>query len=886
MDYLHEIQTRLTAQNAFQLRDDAFALIIGLGGTGCYYAGLTKALFTGRYGEETIAKKMDFYFLDTSENERPDNSKDAEWFKMTGLPRENNWINGWLSPELRDRKDLVDDGPGGGGVRQIGRWKLFAASPHIIRHLDEIITKYRMQIVQRGIKKINVFIMASICGGTGCGTFIDIPYFVRKAVENNGMNENLFDFYGMLELPDSIIDATSNLDDRRKKKALANTYAALKDLYYFMGNNPDYTAQFQGYDRPFVSSRRVFDFCFLLSNNAMTLEGQVFNRNPLDNSGIRYLNGAIPEAVNIIMSTPIVEMKEGQKPAGKKYFDLNSYIDNFKADNYRIQNGKGFYGSTFGVSRIEIPLAQMIAAIFNRIFLGLSSRWDLIKDEELIVSVLRDDLMPVFKLEETFGLLCDSLNIHGLTESELVADNLIRNINNKIQILIERDDYKKKKKEIFDGLERVIDSTYKRYGPFLTLKILEQDMYGAYLNYILGKVKPESFSGNISVKINNYKNFKNPLGLKTKKKEEERKELLNQLEAYIRPRVFNVLKEQVQKWIEDIEKQYHHGLFTRITEMLTDLTGILKRITGIETLVDDLQAPGGSIFSWDFSGVSYEKIAQKISFLFVKKITRSDTSRPVYTKERLFIVKDGMPSDKEIFSLPLNRNNRGITVQNGGARLENVIGIEEMIQFNSVEDDAISMETMLNTFLANIKNQTDKPVFTIMLDSFGGIINRVSRVGFQNMIILSSPDVDLSKPLEVQLDDLGRQRLFQSAIENFRNFALPSLPVFSGRVAEALNNRRYAVTLEPEFEAAYSTILSGARNGIISRNETQKIIRERLSMMVSVNFYFDYSFDSYYRIRQCKEEYDTMLASEKGEPGFHIAEGPVEDIRPKLEEIV
>jgi hypothetical protein len=57
-------------------------------------------------------------------------------------------------------------------------------------------------------------------------------------------------------------------------------------------------------------------------------------------------------------------------------------------------------------------------------------------------------------------------------------------------------------------------------------------------------------------------------------------------------------------------------------------------------------------------------------------------------------------------------------------------------------------------------------------------------------------------------------------------------------------------------------------------------------MMVSVNFYFDYSFDSYFKIRQCKEEYERMLASEKGEPGFHIAEGPVEDIRPKLEEIV
>jgi hypothetical protein len=865
------------------LRDDAFALIIGLGGTGCYYTGLTKALFTDRYGEDHVAKKMDFYFLDTSDNERPDNSTNAEWFRMTGLPREDERIKSWLNPELLNRKDLVPDGPGGGGVRQIGRWKLFASSPHIIRHLDEIITKYRMQIVQRGIKKINVFVMASICGGTGCGTFIDIPYFVRKAIENSGINPGLFDFYGMFELPDSIIDASPGFDERRKKKALANTYAAFKDLYYFMGNNaPEYTVQFQGYDRPFISKDRVFNFCFLLSNNAMTLEGQSFNRNPLDNSGIRYLNGAIPEAVHIIMSTPIVEVNEGQR----RYFDLNSYIDNFKADNYRIQNGKGFYASTLGVSRIEIPLAQIIAAIFNRIFLGLSSRWDLIKDEELIVSVLRNDIMPVFRLEEIFNLLCDSLNVHELTENELIADNLIKNMNSKIQLLMERDSYKKKKKEIFDRFENVVDSTYKRYGPFFTLKILEYDMYGAYLDYLLGKVKPEVFSGNISSIISEYKNFKNPFGLKTRDKEEKRKTVLNKLEAYVRPKVFALLIEQVQKWKEDINRQYHQGLFTRITDMVKDLIKILKDITGLKTSVDDRQESGGSIFSWDFSNVPYEDIDRRIRFLFIKKIMRSTTNKPVYTRERLFIVKDGVPTDKEVFSLPLNRNSKGISVQNGAERLEDVIGIEELIRINSVEDQAISMETMLNTFLDQIKNQSDRPVFTIMLDSFGEIVDKISMVGFQNMIILSSPELDMSKPLEEQLNEERRKQLFKSAIENFRNFALPSLPVFPDRVAEALNNRRYAVTLEPAFEEEYSRILDEARNGIIGRNETQKIIRERSSMMVSVNFYFDYSFDSYFKIRQCKKEYDRMLAIEEGEPGFHIAEGPVEDIRPKLEEIV
>ena len=128
-DFLKAIQDKLEGNIPFKIRSDAYTFIIGLGGSGNKFAGETKDLLIQRYGEKEVNDKVDFYCLDTSEKDRPRNMSDSEFFRMTGL-HDDPWVNGWLNPEIlkrRERGELKDTSDGAGGIRMVGRWKMFSA---------------------------------------------------------------------------------------------------------------------------------------------------------------------------------------------------------------------------------------------------------------------------------------------------------------------------------------------------------------------------------------------------------------------------------------------------------------------------------------------------------------------------------------------------------------------------------------------------------------------------------------------------------------------------------------------------------------------------------------------------------------------------------------
>jgi hypothetical protein len=152
------------------------------------------------------------------------------------------------------------------------------------------------------------------------------------------------------------------------------------------------------------------------------------------------------------------------------------------------------------------------------------------------------------------------------------------------------------------------------------------------------------------------------------------------------------------------------------------------------------------------------------------------------------------------------------------------------------------------------------------------------------MVILSSPGIDLSQPIAA-LDDEQKKDLFGKAINKFNDFALPSFPVSRKYIPRQLDARKFSVTLEPEFDAVFTQIVDNIRSGIIKTSDTQKLIRKGLSTMISVNFYFDYAFDYYIDMEECKRKYDEIKNTAVG-AGLHIAEGPQEDIRPNLRELV
>jgi len=70
-----------------------------------------------------------------------------------------------------------------------------------------------------------IYIVCSLCGGTGAGMFLDVVHRVRALVRNNARIVGIFFLPSTLEQ-----DVRSDLQRRRIK---ANTYAALKELNYF-----------------------------------------------------------------------------------------------------------------------------------------------------------------------------------------------------------------------------------------------------------------------------------------------------------------------------------------------------------------------------------------------------------------------------------------------------------------------------------------------------------------------------------------------------------------------------------------------------------------------------------------------------------------------------
>ena len=101
-----------------------------------------------------------------------------------------------------------------------------------------------------------VYIVSSLCGGTGAGMFMDVAHRVRALVRSNAR------VVGIFFLPDVLEEEINS--DLQRRRIKANAYAALKELNYFQE-----TQQFQ---ELYPSEQRAlpdtpyapFDFIFLV----------------------------------------------------------------------------------------------------------------------------------------------------------------------------------------------------------------------------------------------------------------------------------------------------------------------------------------------------------------------------------------------------------------------------------------------------------------------------------------------------------------------------------------------------------------------------------------------------------------------------------------------
>jgi hypothetical protein len=250
-------------------------LIIGLGGTGQKVVRRVKGKLREAYGDVPIIRYLVVDTSDMSNEPGEEPLEDYERVEMRGFnvnevvenldrfPAVKAWWPG--GPDLK---------PGyiWHGTRQmrcVGRLAFFMRYSEFLEKLqeatgalleienytrtEEMSTPLRRYIVER--ERAKVFIIFSICGGTGSGIFLDVAYLCRHLLaERNPM------INGMIVLPpvlDTLIESPIIM-----RKTRASAYASLKELDYFI-TNPRWVCTYPDGTSVQISSH-PFDFTYLI----------------------------------------------------------------------------------------------------------------------------------------------------------------------------------------------------------------------------------------------------------------------------------------------------------------------------------------------------------------------------------------------------------------------------------------------------------------------------------------------------------------------------------------------------------------------------------------------------------------------------------------------
>ena len=265
-----------------------------------------------------------------------------------------DFVGEWLPDYVIDNARAIDKGAG--GVRSVGRLCFFLNYAAIRRAIDgaERVTQgthpHLMQ--EFGLLQdegLDIFIVGSLYGGTGSGTFLDVAYSVKNLYREAKV-------YGYLvinpELPTR--DGGNNGFDQQ-----ANIYAALTELdFYARGNS--FKAFYDRNDpRSKIESngKPPFDYTFLIGRNTSNPRYQIKEKDKLFN--------VIAQKIAIEFSSKLApKLKE-------KRDDFNFPLS--QDDNYPRPNPQ--YYLTFGLSEIYCPIDRIIQITSAKVSVAIMKFW-------------------------------------------------------------------------------------------------------------------------------------------------------------------------------------------------------------------------------------------------------------------------------------------------------------------------------------------------------------------------------------------------------------------------------------------------------------------------------------------------------------------------------
>jgi hypothetical protein len=219
-----------------------------------------------------------------------------------------------------------------------------------------------------------VYVIASMGGGTGSGMFIDIAYIARQQLMKLGFPNP--EVVGILLLPPA--DRTS-----AKGPGLANSFAALTELYHFSAPETSYTAFFDDSEDPIHDKGAPFRRCFVL---------------PLPEEG------ADPAALkDVTVLTGDFLCRDLVTPIGRRADDLRE-----EAQANPEEPG-AFVCQTFGSYRYSMPRQVLRDQVSKALVQRLVQSW-LAQDRTAVTKTVRNRLNEIWgKLELEPEAMIDAL---------------------------------------------------------------------------------------------------------------------------------------------------------------------------------------------------------------------------------------------------------------------------------------------------------------------------------------------------------------------------------------------------------------------------------------------------------------------------------------------
>ncbi|TNJ56107.1 hypothetical protein FE784_39100 [Paenibacillus hemerocallicola] len=575
-------------------------LVIGLGGTGIDALLRLKYQINRRFKlpEDPISKKkrdkpdnVEFLAFETNEHDRHKKYRGIGLDPMTeyvllsnpevgGLLQNRSllepYIKEWLSPEL-----LITDGiNGASGIRQAGRLLLFTKIVPVVQAIEK-----KIKALSVGTnKKLIVFLLTGLSGGTGSGCFLDIAYITRGLIERDHGDSGVdkVNMFGYLFTPDVNL-SNKSISDHTREYIKKNGYAALKELDYWMNVNERGERFKQQYGNILSVNSPIAPFNFAHLISATNLEGTLLE------NGYDYCMNVTAEKITTFMASE-------EKQSGEE-FAIQDYMSNIHTNIAQMtkQYAANYQYNVIGASSAVLPIEEMTTFLAYRLFKKMEKMFEASPTQEEVEKLARKLEIDPDSIHREFGKRVPE-PIPGYQNSERLSyNNVIKQQVVSIDTELEqsflsraREEYIKSKKQLpRQGVERFTEQINRMFlspeqGPFFASRVIFSNKGFCLLNQISSYI--EALKENLYRIPQDAEAARNTANQKLGDARSAFISRDKKKDAYIEAKIQEYLlyadRERMEQMIEYYEDLYNllNDQNTRIYQIFTEILNALNRI--------------------------------------------------------------------------------------------------------------------------------------------------------------------------------------------------------------------------------------------------------------------------------------------------------------------